>query len=295
MGINFGGTEYEWSSGSEIALLVMIFVLLVAFILVTIYHPGVPVENRLLPIQVLTRLEIFIVPFQATLVAGGMFISIYYTPILFQFTRGDGALDGGVRILPLICMIVFFCLLSGALLPKLGYYMPWYVVGNSLILVGAALMLTINADTPTPNIYGYTVLIGIGVGCYQSSGVAVMSSIVPQSDVNNAVSIMTIAQVLGILAALSTSGAIFQNLVLEKLTTALPNTPKEDILLLTSGTSGNLFKSLPPDTKSNVIQQITIAIRYTFGYVVGTAALGLVLSFFLGRKKLYGAGGAIAA
>lgn len=137
---SFGGTLYVWDSGSEIALWVMTFVLFIAVVLVTIFHPFVPSEGRMMPVQFMRTKDLIILPLQAFLVAGSMMMSIFYTPLIFQFTKGDNALQGGVRILPLICMIVFGCLLNGVLMPKLGYYIPWYVVGNALLVTGAALM-----------------------------------------------------------------------------------------------------------------------------------------------------------
>ena len=54
--------------------------------------------------------------------------------------QGDSPLEAGVRILPFIVMIVFFSLVNGALMPKFGYYMPWYFVGSVLALIGSALL-----------------------------------------------------------------------------------------------------------------------------------------------------------
>lgn len=146
---SFGGTLYAWNSGSEIALWVMTLVLLIAFVFVTIYHPLVPAGSRLLPINFMHTKDLVIIPLQAFLVAGSMMMSIYYTPLIFQFTRGDGPLLAGVRILPLICMIVFGCLFNGLAMPRLGYYMPWFVVGNALLVAGSALMsMTKSLDKP---------------------------------------------------------------------------------------------------------------------------------------------------
>lgn len=140
MAINFGGTVFAWNSGSEIALLVMTGVLLIAFIIVTIYHPGVPADHKLLPVGFMRSADLITLPVQGAIVAGVMFTAIYYTPLLFQFTKGDGPLEGGVRILPLICSLVFFALVNAFLMPKFGYYMPWYVLGNAAMIVGGALM-----------------------------------------------------------------------------------------------------------------------------------------------------------
>lgn len=45
-----------------------------------------------------------------------------------------------VRLLPFIIMIVVFSLANGALMPKLGYYFPWYAFGGAMVLTGASLM-----------------------------------------------------------------------------------------------------------------------------------------------------------
>lgn len=316
----FGGTLFAWDSGSEIALWVMTVVLFIAVILVTVFHPFVPPEGRMMPVQFMKTKDLIILPLQAFLVAGSMMMSIFYTPLIFQFTKGDNALQGGVRILPLICMIVFGCLLNGVLMPKLGYYIPWYVVGNALLVTGAALMsksyrkrasrpensiakfhiATIDADISNSSLYGYTVLIGLGIGCFQSAGIAVVSALAPASEVSNAVSIMTIckyfnsyslretnccdwkiAQVLGIIVALSISGSVFQNMALRYLATALPDASTSELGQLVTGTSGAFYKGLGPDEKYLVVQQVTAAIRDSFYYLCGVTAIGFITSLFL--------------
>ncbi|PON24158.1 major facilitator superfamily transporter [Trichoderma gamsii] len=284
---SFGGTLYKWNSGSEITLWIMTVVLLVAFIFVTIYHPLVPPERRMMPVHFMRNKDLFLLPLQAFLVAGSMMMSIYYTPLIFQFTKGDDPLQGGVRILPLICMIVFGCLLNGFVMPKTGYYLPWYVIGNALLLTGAALMTTIDVNTTNSHLYGFTVLIGLGIGCFQSAGIGVVSALAPASEVNNAVSIMTVAQVLGIIVSLSVSGSVFQNMVLTYLAAALPDAKRDEISQLVTGTSGNFYQSLNTAQKFLVVKQVTVAIRDSFYYLVGITAIGFVTSLFLSRRKLF--------
>ena len=101
-------------------------------------------------------------------------------------------------------------MLNGALMPKLGYVTPWYSFGSALILIGSALMCrisqccndpiidtnhstdTVDTKTPTSNLYGYTILVGAGSGCYLVAGFAIVQSLVPIKDIANAVGAMTI-------------------------------------------------------------------------------------------------------
>lgn len=172
MAVNFGGTTYAWNSGSEIALWVMSGVLLIVMVLVTMYHPLVSAENKMYPshekactcepssaalLDIWCHDCTYLVPQCHTPAAANrMQTTAYYIPLYFQFTKvlsfvsgasrcsnafqGDSALGAAVRLLPFIVMIVFFALVNGGLMPKLGYYMPWYLFGSALVLIGSALM-----------------------------------------------------------------------------------------------------------------------------------------------------------
>lgn len=76
MAINFGGTKYDWSSGSEITLWVMSGMLLVAMVLATRYHPLVSAENKLYPSHFLKRPELVNLQMQLFLVSGVMLVCI---------------------------------------------------------------------------------------------------------------------------------------------------------------------------------------------------------------------------
>lgn len=89
------------------------------------------------------------------------------------------------------------------------------------------------------------------------------------------------AQVLGGAVSLSVTGAIFGNLAVQKISAALPNIPREVIVHMTTGTSNPQFRSLSDSLKEKVIEQVTDTIRYTFAFLVASAALGFILSIFL--------------
>ncbi|PYI24916.1 MFS general substrate transporter [Aspergillus indologenus CBS 114.80] len=287
MAITFGGVTFAFQDGSEIALWTVTGVLLVVFILVTWLHPLVPAENRLYPIHLMKRLEINILQYAIFVASGAMMITLYYTPLIFQFTRSDGPLLAGVRLLPFVCLIVFFGIVNGALMPKFGYYMPWYVFGNAMILIGSALMLTIDANTSTSRIYGYTAVIGAGVGSYVTAGFAVVQALIPLADMNNAVGFMAIGQMMGQIALLSVAASLYQNIGANKLHDLLPTYSRAEVQDLTTGRQSALFQTLSPALQTQVIAEVTLAIRNVFAILVAASALGFIGSLFLKRHKLY--------
>lgn len=140
MAISFGGSVYAWDSGSEIALWVVSGLLMIAFALVTVFHPLVPSANKLYPFHLAKKFELNNLQYQLFSGFGCLLITVYFTPLIFQFTRGDTPTEAGVRLLPTVCMVGFFSIVSGVLMPKFGYHMPWYVFGNALVLAGSACM-----------------------------------------------------------------------------------------------------------------------------------------------------------
>jgi pheromone shutdown protein TraB len=69
-------------------------------------------------------------------------VPTYFIPLYFQFVRGSSPLTAAVGLLLFIFLMVTFGFLNGALMSKLGYYMPWYLAGGILTTIGGALMST---------------------------------------------------------------------------------------------------------------------------------------------------------
>ncbi|KAI0476265.1 MFS general substrate transporter [Xylariaceae sp. FL0804] len=287
MAVTFGGAVYAFDSGSEIALWVVSGVLLIVFALVTLFHPFVPAENKLYPSHFMKQLELNNLQYQLFSASGSMMIAVYYTPLLFQFTRGDTPLSAGVRLLPIVTMIGLWSILNGGLMPKLGYHMPWYIFGNAALLAGSAGMFTIDFDTSSSKIYGFTTLIGIGVGCFLAAGFSVVQAMLPPQEINNAVGFMSIGQALGGIALLGSAGSIFQNIGPQNIAPILPNLSFEELQSILAGASSPLFQSLSDGDKRSVAIEITKAIRTVFAINIAASGLGLILSFFMSRKRLW--------
>ncbi|KAI4179913.1 MAG: hypothetical protein LQ346_007094 [Caloplaca aetnensis] len=313
MAMNFGGSVFAWDSSEEIAFWTMTGVFLILMALVTYFHPFVSEENKLYPSHFLRKFELVNLQMQLFMVSGIMFALTYYLPLFFQFTKGDSPLKAAVRILPFIVMIVFFSLLNGALMPKYGYYMPWYIVGSVIALIGSALMCkwnpsllevdedlpfsadTVKVDTSISAIYGYTVLAGIGTGLYMTAGFSIVPFLVAPHDINNAIGFMAVAQVIGGNIFLSMAGCMYQNYGQSKLRPFLTTYSAEDVSMVIAGTSNPLFQSLSPDLKAVVIEQINTVMSYLWAVMIAGAAISVVLAPFLSRKKIYATPGVAPA
>ncbi|KAE8423264.1 major facilitator superfamily-domain-containing protein [Aspergillus pseudocaelatus] len=300
MAITFGGTLYAWSSGNEIALWVVAGVLLIVCIGLARFHPGVDKDNRLYPAHFFKRAILVNLQLQMFLVSGIVLAMTYYIPLFFQFIRGDGPLDAGVRLLPFIISMVVFAMGNGALMPKLPYILPWHLFGSALVVAGTGLLYgrngehTDTADLNTSNakIYGYCILVGAGSGCYAVAGFAVVQSLVPLKEIPNAVGAMAISQDLGMVIFLAMAGSIYQNLALQKVAQTMPALSAADITNLVAGTSSRAYKALSEEERALVTPQITDAMSNVWLFFLVAGILSFVLTPPLGKTRLKGANAA---
>lgn len=216
-------------------------------------------------------------------------------PMYFQFTQAGGALEAGVRLLPFIVIMVIFVFGNGQLMARLGHYIPWFFVGGLLTVAGAALMYTVDQETSNARVYGYTVLIGAGVGMYLQASFSVTQAVVDVDNVAPAIGFVTLAQFLGITMALAIANSILLNSSQEKIQRILPNVPTSQIQGAILGSDSTLVQSLPPNLEDEVLAAIVDAIGKAYILVITGGSLVVISSLFMRRQKLFGVTPTVAA
>jgi hypothetical protein len=215
-------------------------------------------------------------------------ITLYYTPLFFQFTKGDSALRAAVRLLPFICFFIFFVMVAGASLPVIGRYNLYYLIGGGLIVTGGSLLYTIDTTTPNSRIYGYEILVAAGGGlCWQNAyAVAVVN--VSLKDSSKALGFINLAQLGSISISLAIAASLFQNLGFLELRKAFADYPYPDdyIRSALAGRISPVFSSADETVISIAIVAVAKTIQKTFALVIAGGALTLVSSLLMRFEKL---------
>ncbi|KAF1999295.1 MFS general substrate transporter [Amniculicola lignicola CBS 123094] len=295
MAIAFGGAVYDWNSGQTIGMFVTSGVLLIFFAVQQSLKFFTNEEHRLFPVQFVLNYEMCILFAQVAASVTCAFIPTYFIPLFFQFARDDGALEAGVRLLPFVLIMVSTVVFNGILMGKTGYYMPWFLVGSIIAIIGSALMYTVKLDTTAGKIYGYSIILAFGTGCFSQAPFPVAQAKVPKDQVVQATAFIGCGQLIGIVLALTISNTIFINQATIKIADILPGTPRAVIQLAVTGASGEFFKSLSDAVRVEILKAIVSAISYAYVMTLAGAALAAVLAIFMKREKLFiqgGAGGA---
>lgn len=282
MAIQFGGTVYAWNSASEIILWVFTGVLGVAFVVVHRFHPFVSADDRLYPGHMLKNWKLGILQFATFAAPSAVYIPIYYIPLFFQFARGESPVEAAVRLLPFVFMIVAFSILNGVFMSRIGYYMPWFLGGGILSVIGGALMITVDTDTSTSKLYGYSVVLGIGGGCLLMSAFGCLSAVVEPKDVFNAIGVMSVAQALGIVFFVAVAGLIFQNLGVNYIRPHLPVGYSGDPEEILAGSSSAEFLNFSETVREEIVRAIIQAMGKLYTLTIAASGITTLLSPLLG-------------
>lgn len=291
MAIAFGGTMYAWSDSRIIGMFVgsgatfVVFFLQQGFMWLTSY------TGRIFPMQYFRSKEMLLLFVETAAAGTSSFVPIYFIPLYFQFVKGDGALEAGVRLLPFIIPMVVFNLVNGIGMSALGYYMPWYFLGGALVLVGGVLLQIVTLSTGVAHIYGALVVGGIGTGVFSQAGFSVAQSLVPPEEIPMAVGFMTCAQVGGSAIALSIANTVFLNRATNQITQLLPDQSLGAVQAMISGSNSALLNSLDGALRTDVLNAIVTSITDALTLDTTAGALALVVAVFLRRGKMHHAHG----
>lgn len=294
MGVSFGGVTYAWNSAQIIALFCVSGVLFIILGFQQVYTVWTNVMRRVCPVEFFGSRTVLIL-FAMTAAGGtGIFLPIYMAPLYFQFTRGDSALQSGVRLLPFVFLVIFTITTNGILLAKWGMYMPWYLVGGILVSIGGGLMYTVTLHTSVSSVYGYTVILGFGVGLFAQASYSVAQAVVKPELVPSAIGFISTAQIFGITLALAIANALFLNKSEQGIHALLPDVSMAEIEQTIAGAKSDLLHQQTPEMTTKILEVIVDAQSRTYILVIVAGVLVTLLSVLMKRERLFisaGAGG----
>lgn len=285
-----GGSTWSWVDARTWILVGILVVGLVAF--VAQQHRNILTSEtwKIFPTEFLQS-RALVALFVVTAASGSaLYITAYYTPLLFQVSRGEDAVASSIRIIPMMALFIVAVVAQGTLMPRLGPHMPWYLVGGVLILVGGALMCTVSTDTSAAAIQGYTILVGAGGGLCMQAAYAITTAKVKGEKLSSAISFINVAQIGAGVLSLTMAGAIYQNLGTQNLRAWLPPSQQgssRDIGDLLAGLSSAAGGEDDALTRHAVDEAITLTIRKIFILVAVAGAVVVLSSMAMPVERLF--------
>ncbi|WVQ75390.1 hypothetical protein IAR50_005010 [Cryptococcus sp. DSM 104548] len=257
----WGGVTREWNSPSVIVCIVFSAVLPPVFCVYEWYMKDLAYFRIIL----LARRNVAGAAIVCYCVFGVFMILVYYLSLTFQAVHNISATGAGVRLLPLILVQVVFLIASSRLIPKIGRFKPVVVAGPVFLSIASGLFYSIDYNTPLANLYGYQVLLGVGIGCcLQNSMIAVQHDLKKEPWlISLGTGLVVFIGFAGRIVALSMGGSVFENMIQRHLKSSVPSLSPDDIAAIINDASA-VWTIVPDDLRTPVLEAYTKALSQVF-------------------------------
>ncbi|KAK6217649.1 hypothetical protein LQW54_003371 [Pestalotiopsis sp. IQ-011] len=239
LALQWGSDEYGWSSPTVIGLFVGAGVTAIPFILWE-WRAG---KKALIPFQLVTKQIVWTSTIHNSFLSVTNFVGATCVPIYFQAVKGVGPSLSGIYTLPSILTQLLSMVISGALVTRLGYYLPFGILGGALTAVACGLISTWVPNTSTAAWVGYQVLFGLrGMGL-QTAVISVQNAVTPAE---NPLAMAFLTFVQNLMASVSNvvGNAIFTQTLTREISVLAPSASPEEALA--AGGSAEAVRALLP-------------------------------------------------
>ncbi|KAL4883779.1 major facilitator superfamily domain-containing protein [Aspergillus karnatakaensis] len=287
LGLDFGGDTFPWDSPKVICLIVFGSLMSLAFI----YSEKRLAKYPLMPLHIFkgrSNMACFLVDFTHGFAYLG---AEYYLPLYFQSAKESSPLHSGILILPFILAESFTSLGVGVLIHRTGRYLEFIWLGISTTVLGAGLFIDYNTSTPLSKIIIYQIIAGFGCGLLFFPPLLALQNNIHPKDTATATATFGFVRNIATTLAVILGGVVFQNSMLMRRG-SLEDAGLSAALQERFTGAEAAANVLSIKDVEDVFQRMAIkrafawSIRNIWILYTGLAAVGMVASGFIQRKKL---------
>jgi EmrB/QacA subfamily drug resistance transporter len=214
--VNSQGQLANWTDPNVVGLIATGLVILAAFVFIEIRA-----KEPIIPIDLFKERD-YAVSMTAVFVFGvAMFAAVIFMPRYYQTVRGISATASGYYIWPLLVGLMGGSIGSGLLISRIGRY-KWLMVGGAAVMtVGGYLLTHLTAVTPDWQLWGWMLVLGLGIGPSMAGFTVVVQNSVSISRLGVATSTLTFLRQIGASVGLAVAGTVFSSQFANRLPTSL--------------------------------------------------------------------------
>ncbi|KAM0813450.1 putative Major facilitator superfamily domain-containing protein [Seiridium cardinale] len=286
LALQWGGNNYPWNSSVVVGLFVGAGATAILFVLWE-RHMG---ERAMLPGSVIKQRIVWSSAVNGMSLMAIVFTAAQYMPVYFQGVRGEGPAMSGVDLLPSILGQLFMVVMSGILIQRVGYYLPFAVISGAISAIGNGLVSTCTPWTETARWAGYQILLGGGRGIGMQLGLVAIQNVLSPHQIPVGVAFLIFCQNFSGAIFVVVGTVIFTQSLVSELAVHAPSVSPE--AALAAGASASAVRSLVPAGSSEldgVLVSFANAVSKVFYLLVACSLVGLVSAFGMGwvnvRKK----------
>jgi MFS family permease len=283
LALQWGGSTYPWKSAKIIGLFCGAGAMLCVFVFSQIKLG----ENATLPPRLFKDRNVLCAFAFSFFFGAGFFVLIFYLAIYFQSVKGSSATHAGIQLLPLLVACVLSSIVTGGLVTAIGYYVPIQIFCMILFSIGSGLLTTFDLHTSTGKWFGYQVLAGLGIGVGFQSGVVIVQTVLPLSDVPVATAMVSFFQTLGGALFIAVAQSLFQHGLTENIQREAPELDAQIFLHSGATQIRSLLARLHAEHRLEVVLQGYVnGLTHTFWITTACAIVALFVCAGLEWKSV---------
>ncbi len=201
--VSFAGKNYGWVSASSAIYLIAGIALLVATVLVE-----KRAKDPIIPLSIITERTTALAIIASIAVGVGMFGAMSFLGLYFQNSRGYSPTMAGILTIPMVIGMLFSSVVSGQLITRSGKWKQFVVGGAVVLVIGFALLSTIDHLTPIWQVQLYIAVMGLGVGALMQNLVLAVQNTVSVKNIGAASSSVAFFRTFGGAIGVSALGAV---------------------------------------------------------------------------------------
>ncbi|KAL1653189.1 hypothetical protein SLS61_004436, partial [Didymella pomorum] len=302
MALQFGsGDAYAWNSATIIGLFCGAGVIALIFIAWEI-RMG---ERAMIPGGMLRKRIIWSSCVFGSALISCSVVATNWLPTYFQAVKGEEPTLSGVHLVPTILSALLFVVVTGAMITKQGYYLPWGVFSGVSTAIGAGLISMWTPSTGSGKWIGYQIVFGVGRGAGMQVAstrrkkrvdghtdasqpiVAIQNAVAP-AQIPVSMAVFIFFQNFSTSVAAVISNVIFAQALTKSISQHAPSVSPQAALKAGSGATAvrNIVPAGHEGELPGVLKAYTISLRNVFYLLSSLAVVATVASFALGWKDV---------
>jgi len=207
--VSLAGQQFDWVSPTT-ALLVGAGLAVIA---AALYVEARVAVDPVIPLRLFRDRTTVLATVASALVGVAMFGATVYLSQYFQLARGMSPTEAGLMSIAMVGGLLVSSIATGRIITTTGRWKRWLVGGMVLVVVGLALLGTIDADTQLGVVLAYMAVLGVGVGATMQNLVLAVQNNASLADMGAASSVVAFFRSMGGATGVSALGAVLAHQV----------------------------------------------------------------------------------
>jgi EmrB/QacA subfamily drug resistance transporter len=269
--VSLAGTNFDWISTTSFTLLLLGVVVVTAAVFVEMRVAAEPV----VPMRLFRDRTTSLATTASILIGVAMFGSTVYLSQYFQLARGMSPTEAGLMSVAMVGGLLVSSIVTGRIISQTGLWKKFLVSGMVLVIIGLALLSTIDDTTNLFLVGAFMAILGLGLGATMQNLVLSVQNNTAQADMGAASAVVSFFRSMGGSAGVAALGAVLGHQVASHVAAGLTRMGIDPASVHQTSEIPDL-STLPPPIRELFEHSFGLATGHIFLFAVPFAVLAFL-------------------